>query len=87
MAQVRRWSKDDNRDLLHLIETGKIDPSDETNKTIEEVRLKYFSWCLYRNFAQNYRKKVREYKAEQLLKGGRHRGKKLFVCVYLHIYQ
>jgi hypothetical protein len=81
MAEPRRWSQQDNEDLQNLLESGVIDPSDTSKATIEAIRIANFDWCLYRNFAQNFRKKVKEYVADKLLRGSR-LGKIVFVFIF-----
>jgi hypothetical protein len=69
--QKRNWGKTDDTELLGYFESGEVDPKNQGKEYIESTRDKYFSWCLYRNFAQTYRKKSDQYNLNGTLTGAR----------------
>jgi hypothetical protein len=79
---MNRWSKADDNKLLQLLQTNTIN-STLTHQAIETVRITHWPDKEYKSFAQLYRKKVRQWSAEQTLQAAR-RGEYLLLlsCLF-----
>jgi hypothetical protein len=74
----RVWVTKDDRKLLQLIETGKIDITNTKKPNIDFIRTTYYKWASYKNFSALFRKRVKEYNLTQTLKGARGKSFLLF---------
>ena len=68
---MKRWSPNDDTQLLQLLQDNKLDPSDLSATTIEAVRVEYYPDRPYNRFAPLYRNKIRKWNIEQSLAGKR----------------
>ena len=88
---MTRWDKSNDTTLYDLLDRGDANPDDLSNDTIAKVHKKSFSEFPYKNFAANYRKKVRKWNIENTLAGKREFFSVVvvvvvafFVCLPLH---